>query len=68
MGCEGRQAVVYKVMNLEVAKRWGNSQRCSWVQGFLDANMIGQANSYRSFERTHCFYPQFWKTYEYRGA
>jgi len=45
-GCEQRQAVVYKVMNLDVAKDWGFSHRCSWIQVFLDAKMCPPVNIY----------------------
>jgi hypothetical protein len=44
--CERRQAVVYKVMNLNVAKDWGFLQICSLIQVFLDVKMCPLVNSY----------------------
>jgi hypothetical protein len=49
IGCERRQTVVYKVMNLGVAKDWGFSQRCSWIQVLFDAKMCPLINIYRPF-------------------
>ena len=45
-GRERRQAAVYKVMNLDAAKDWDLSQRCSWIQVFLDAKVCPPVNIY----------------------
>jgi hypothetical protein len=68
IGCERRQDVVYKVMNLDVAKNWGFSQRCSWIPVFLDAKVCRLVNIYQPFGGTHCLRSQGCITYRYRGA
>ena len=55
--CERRQTVVYKVMNLVVAKDWDFSQRCSWIQVFLDVTPCPLVNNYQPFGGTHFLHP-----------
>jgi hypothetical protein len=68
IGCERWQVVVYKVMNLKVAKDWGFSQICSWIQVFLNTKICLLVNIYRPFGGTNCLRPHGFTTYQYRGA
>jgi hypothetical protein len=57
IGCERRQTLVYEVTNLDVAKDWDYSQRCSLIQVFLDVTPCPLVNNYRPLGGTQFLHP-----------